>query len=139
MWDKRTELIRREIAKYVGEDVANQIPSVAVDNHNETTPDGKQWLGEFFTKVFVRASEAGSLPFAAAMTESLSSSSGEPRIKLNEQQKTEVKKKIDKALIGGLAAGGASVGLFFGPGGAIVGGLLGTVVGLRLELGRKNA
>jgi AIG1 family len=24
--DKRTELIRREIAKYVGEDIANQIP-----------------------------------------------------------------------------------------------------------------
>jgi predicted GTPase len=137
--DKRTELIRREIANYVGEDVASQIPSVAVDNHNETTPDGKQWLGEFFTKVFVRASEAGSLPFAAAMKESLSSSSGEARIKLNEQQKTEVNNKINKALIGGLAYSGAVIGQFLGPGGIIVGGLLGTVIGLGLELGRKNA
>jgi small GTP-binding protein len=40
----RTELIRKEIAKYVGEDTANQIPSIAVDNTSETTPDGKKWL-----------------------------------------------------------------------------------------------
>jgi hypothetical protein len=137
--DKRTELIRREIAKYAGEDIANQIPSIAVDNHSETTPDGKQWLGEFFTRVFVRASESGSLPLAAAMKDSLSSSSGEPRIKLDEQQKAEVEKKIRKGLLGGLASGGAVVGLFLGPGGVIVGGLLGTVVGLWLELDRRNA
>ena len=137
--DKRTELIRREIAKYAGGDIANQIPSIAVDNYSETTPDGKQWLGEFFTRVFVRASESGSLPFAAAMKESLFSSSGEPRIKLDQQQKAEVKNKINKGLIGGLASGGAVAGLFLGPGGTIVGGLLGTVVGLWLELERKHA
>jgi GTP-binding protein EngB required for normal cell division len=131
--DKRTELIRKEIAKYVGEDIANQIPSIAVDNQSETTPDGKKWLGEFFTKVFVRASESGSLAFAAAMKDSLFSSSGEARIQLDENQKAEVKKKINKGLIGGLASGGTAVGLFLGPGGAIVGGLLGTVVGLWLE------
>ncbi|WP_414546343.1 GTPase [Nostoc sp. CCY0012] len=137
--DKRTELIKREIAKYAGEDIANTIPSVAVDNNNQTTPDGKQWLGEFFTKVFVRVSESGSLPLAAAMKDSLSTSTGEARISLNEQQKAEVKKKINKGLIGGLAYGGAVVGQILGPGGIVVGGLLGTVVGLWLELDRKNA
>jgi small GTP-binding protein len=135
----RTELIRKEIAKYVGEDIANQIPSIAVDNTSETTPDGKKWLGEFFTRVFVRASESGSLAFAAAMKDSVFSSSGKARIELDENQKEEVKNKINKGLIGGLASGGASVGLLLGPGGAIVGGLLGTVVGLWLELDRRNA
>jgi hypothetical protein len=53
--------------------------------------------------------------------------------------KEEVKNKINKGLIGGLASGGVSVGLLLGPGGAIVGGLLGTVVGLWLELDRRNA
>jgi len=50
-----------------------------------------------------------------------------------------VQKKIRKGLIGGLASGGAVVGLFLGPGGVIVGGLLGTVVGLWLELDPRNA
>ncbi|MEA5530273.1 GTPase [Dolichospermum sp. UHCC 0684] len=135
----RTELIRKEIAKYVGEDTANQIPSIAVDNKSETTPDGKKWLGEFFTRVFVRASESGSVVFAAAMKDSAFSSSGKSRIELDENQKEEIKNKIKKGLIGGLASGGTVVGLFLGPGGAIVGGLLGTVVGLWLELDRRNA
>lgn len=137
--NKRTALIRKEIAKYVGEETANQIPSIAVDNLSETTPDGKKWLGEFFTRVFVRASESGSLAFAAAMKDSVFSSSGKARIELDENQKEEVKNKINKGLIGGLASGGTAVGLFLGPGGAIVGGLLGTVVGLWLELDRRNA
>lgn len=135
----RTELIRKEIAKYVGEDTANQIPSIAVDNKSETTPDGKKWLGEFFTRVFVRASESGSVVFAAAMKDSAFSSSDKSRIELDENQKEEIKNKIKKGLIGGLASGGTVVGLFLGPGGAIVGGLLGTVVGLWLELDRRNA
>ncbi|PAX45684.1 hypothetical protein, partial [Brunnivagina elsteri] len=137
--NKRTELIRREIAKYVGEDIANQIPSIAVDNQSETTPDEKEWLGEFFTRIFVRASESASLPFAAAMKDSISSSLGEPRIKLDEQQKAEVGNKIRKGLMAGLAGGGAAAGLLLGPGGALVGGLLGTVAGLWLELNRRNA
>ena len=135
----RTELIRKEITKYVEEGTANQIPSIAVDNLSETTPDGKKWLGEFFTRVFVRASESGSLAFAAAMKDSVFSSSGKARIELDENQKEEIKNKINKGLIGGLASGGTAVGLFLGPGGAIVGGLLGTVVGLWLELDRRNA
>jgi tRNA U34 5-carboxymethylaminomethyl modifying GTPase MnmE/TrmE len=63
---KRTELIRKEIAKYTGDQVANNIPSVAVANKNETTPDGRKWLGELYTKVFVRMSEKGTIPFLLA-------------------------------------------------------------------------
>ncbi|MEH2393607.1 MAG: GTPase [Nostoc sp.] len=136
--DKRTELIRREIAKYIGEEKADKIPSVAVDNKSKTTPDGKTWLGEFFTKVFLRASESGSLPLAAAMKDSLTSSSGEARIDLDDKQKAEVNKKINKLLIGGLAYGGSVVGQIFGSGGIIVGGLLGSAVGLWMELDRRR-
>jgi predicted GTPase len=63
---KRTELIQKEIAKYTGDEVANNIPSVAVANKSDTTPDGKKWLGELYTKVFVRMSEKGTIPFLLA-------------------------------------------------------------------------
>ncbi|MTJ08744.1 GTPase [Anabaena sp. UHCC 0204] len=66
---KRTELIRKEIAKYVGVTIANNIPSVAVDNQNKTTPDGKQWLGELYTQVYVRMSTNGAVPFLMATVE----------------------------------------------------------------------
>ncbi|MGK7958426.1 MAG: GTPase [Crocosphaera sp.] len=60
---KRTELIRKEISKYAGVQIANNIPSVAVDNKNKLTPDGKKWLGELFTQVYLRLSEEDVLPF----------------------------------------------------------------------------
>lgn len=63
---KRTELIRKEIAKYVGYEVANNIPSVAVGNNSEITPDGQTWLAKLYTKVFVRMSEKGTIPFLLA-------------------------------------------------------------------------
>jgi GTP-binding protein EngB required for normal cell division len=63
---KRTELIRKEIAKYTGDEVASNIPSVAVANKSDTTPDGNKWLGELYAKVFVRMSEKGTIPFLLA-------------------------------------------------------------------------
>jgi hypothetical protein len=64
--EKRTELIRKEISKYANAEIANNIPSVAVDNKSKTTPYGEEWLGELYTKVFVRMSERGLLPFLIA-------------------------------------------------------------------------
>ncbi len=64
--NKRTELIRKEIAKYVDAEVANTVPSVAVDNMSTTTPDGEDWLGELYTTVFVSMSERGIVPFLMA-------------------------------------------------------------------------
>ncbi|MBW4580026.1 MAG: hypothetical protein KME42_10700 [Tildeniella nuda ZEHNDER 1965/U140] len=46
--------IRSVIAEYTSLDIAECIPVVAVANGREVTPDGKQWLGELWTKVFVR-------------------------------------------------------------------------------------
>lgn len=63
---KRTELIRQAIAKYTSSDLANSIPSVAVDNKNLTTPNGEKWLGELYTKVFTQVSKQGALSFFLA-------------------------------------------------------------------------
>lgn len=71
---KRTELIRKEIANHTGYEVANNIPSVAVANKCETTPDGKTWLGELYTKVFVRISEKGTIPFLLATAQRINNS-----------------------------------------------------------------
>ncbi len=69
--NKRTELIKKEIVKYTSIEVVNIIPSVAVDNKNSTTPDGKEWIGELYTKVFIRMSERGLLPFLTATADSI--------------------------------------------------------------------
>ena len=48
---KRTELIRREIALHAGAEIAAKVPSVAIENKADTTPDGKPWRGELYVKV----------------------------------------------------------------------------------------
>lgn len=69
--NKRTELIKKEIVKYTSIEVVNIIPSVAVDNKITTTPDGKEWIGELYTKVFIRMSERGLLPLLTATADSI--------------------------------------------------------------------
>lgn len=64
--EKRGELIRKEIAKYAPASIADGVPSVAVDNTNSTTPDGQEWLGELYTKVFTRMSDRGLTAFYLA-------------------------------------------------------------------------
>lgn len=137
---RRTELIHKEISKHTSPNIAQQIPSLPVENTSKTTSDGKDWLGELFTLVLERASDAGSIPFAAGMKDSFGSESSngntndEPRINLDDEQKERVKKKLDASLVGMFAAGGAILGSLFGPGGTIVGGLLGSAIGLRMQL-----
>jgi small GTP-binding protein len=63
---ERTKRIRNEIAKHTGNEIANKIPAVAVDNKSQTTPDGKRWLEELYTQVFIRMSERGAIPFLMA-------------------------------------------------------------------------
>nr|WP_272819392.1 GTPase [Scytonema hofmannii] len=98
---ERTEDIQSAIAKYTGIEIASQIPSVAVDNKNETTPDGKVWLAELYTKVFVRMSKRGTIPFLLTTVKRLSFSSifftpasKWQNIELNENQKKEIKEKL---------------------------------------------
>jgi hypothetical protein len=64
--EERTKRIRDEIAKHTGNEIANKIPAIAVDNKSQTTPDGKRWLEELYTQVFVRMSERGAIPFLMA-------------------------------------------------------------------------
>jgi len=152
---ERTKRIRNEIAKYTGAEVASNIPSVAVDNKIPTTPDGKRWLEELYTKVFVRMSERGAIPFLMATAPRINKSpsgktNAEPNWRFygNEEdnadknsgfdvkdfffiqaQKELIKQKIIE-VIPALAVAGAGVGAAVGgPVGAAIGGALGAAVG----------
>jgi hypothetical protein len=83
--EKRTELIRKEIAKYTGIGIANNVPSVAVDNKNERTPDGEKWLGELYTQIYARISAKGAAPFFMATVE---------RVKRPEKEREVIIEKI---------------------------------------------
>lgn len=69
--EKRTELIREVIAKYTDSETAINIPSVAVDNTNEITPDGEKWLGELYTKIFTRIAQKATSTFLLATADSI--------------------------------------------------------------------
>ena len=144
--EKRTELIRKEIAKYTGIAIANNVPSVAVDNKSDTTPDGEKWLGELYTQIYARISAKGATPFLMATVmrikgpekerEVIIEKISEPvptyaPIELNQRQAAVVQNKTAEVL--GLASAGASVGAVIGslggPVGAAVGGAVGGVIG----------
>lgn len=148
---KRTELIQKEIAKHAGVEIANNVPSVAVDNQSKTTPDGEKWLGELYTKVFTRISQHSAIPFLFATAEFVkprqqetsryealhseqprykAPQHGQPRIELNDKQKIEIRKTIDAKIIPGVAAVGAMIGAVGGPLGAAIGGTIGAAIGV---------
>lgn len=155
--EKRTELIRKEIAKYTGVAVANNIPSVAVDNTSEITPDGQKWLGELYTQVYTRISAKGAVPFFLATVERIKrpekenqvikqapAPSATPRyerpIELNERQAEIVRNKTTD-VVGATLAGagvGSAIGALGGPVGATVGGLVGAAIGFFGSLFRKR-
>ncbi|MBW4563995.1 MAG: 50S ribosome-binding GTPase [Mojavia pulchra JT2-VF2] len=154
---KRTELIRNEIAKYTGIGIANNIPSVAVDNKSETTPDGEKWLAELYTQVYARMSAKGAAPFLMATVERVKPPKKEKEvvkeviyvptpvrnpdpeetakysrpIELNDRQAEIVRNKTSDVLQ--FTVAGASVGAAFGaiagPAGAAIGGAIGGVIG----------
>ncbi|MBX9255469.1 50S ribosome-binding GTPase [Desmonostoc muscorum CCALA 125] len=163
---KRTELIRNEIAKHVGINIANNIPSVAVDNKSETTPDGEKWLAELYTQVYARMSAKGATPFFMATVERVkapekekevvkevvyvptpvASLPSEPTpkyipIELNPRQAEIVRNKTSEVLeltVAG-ASVGAVIGAIAGPLGAAVGGAIGGAIGFIGGLfGRKK-
>jgi GTP-binding protein EngB required for normal cell division len=153
LWE-RTKRIRDEIAKHTGHEIANKIPSVAVDNKSQTTPDGKRWLEELYTQVFIRMSERGAIPFLMATATRINKNNRDPNWtfynqskfknedKENENrefnvndfifngiQKELIKKKLIE-VIPALAAAGASAGAVVGgPIGAAIGGVVGAAVG----------
>jgi GTP-binding protein EngB required for normal cell division len=64
-----TDLLRKEIAGHTDSNIAKNIPAIAVANgENEPlpTPDGKAWLDELYTQVFLRISSIAAIPFYLA-------------------------------------------------------------------------
>ena len=124
---ERTAVVKEYIEK-ITKRSQNSLISVAVDNSFAKLPNNEPWLPELFTKVIEQASNKGSIAFAAGIgneTQAESKDSG-PRIDLNPQQK----KRVELRMGGLLAATGAGAlaGGIFGPGGAVVGGIVGAAL-----------
>lgn len=124
---ERTAVVKEYIEK-ITKKKQNSLTSVAVDNSFDKLPNNQPWLPELFTKVIEQASNKGSIAFAASLgneTQAESKDSG-PRIDLNPQQK----KRVELRMSGLLAAAGAGAlaGGIFGPGGAVVGGIVGAAL-----------
>lgn len=66
---ERSKIVRAEIGKYFKG--SSKIPSVAVSNITPLLPNGKPWLGELFTQVFLRFSDKGALPFLQSMSKDI--------------------------------------------------------------------
>ena len=62
----RTQLVKEEIAKYNGKDISDNLPSIAVDNTGDTTPDGQTWINKLYFTVYHRISSRGFAPFFVA-------------------------------------------------------------------------
>jgi tRNA U34 5-carboxymethylaminomethyl modifying GTPase MnmE/TrmE len=136
---KRTQSVRQAIAEYIKDtDIAYQIPAVAIVNKNSTqpyaktdkTPDGKEWLGEFFTVVAERVSMKGMIALLSFLTPSITK-----RTRFNKQQKTIIRRKFVEAVLQStgtaMGIGAAVAGLLNAPiiigfsGAGIVGALIG--------------
>lgn len=143
----RSELVRREIARHAGLEIAKSIPAVAVDNTSHLTPDGKTWRSELYSQTFMKVSRDSLLSFAlgtASLLRSRQSPSGEQNrgnvrsrrtsedgvpfdgIELSEQQERQLGERIHRESLGEYIAGGA-VGV--GVAGAIGLGLSEAVAG----------
>lgn len=123
---ERTAVVKEYLQRITKRNLGN-LSSIAVDNAFERLPNNEPWLPELFTKVIEQASNKGSIAFAASIgQETKSDESSGPRIDLNQQQQ----KRVELRLRGLLAATGAGAlaGGIFGPGGAVVGGIVGAAL-----------
>lgn len=124
---ERTQVVKDYIEKITGKKQVS-LSSVAVDNAFESLPNNQPWLPELFTRVIEQASNRGSIAFAASVGKEASSNSSDtgPRINLNEHQKKRVELKL-RGLLAATGAGALAGGIF-GPGGAVVGGIVGAAL-----------
>jgi hypothetical protein len=135
---ERTKVVREEIAKYAP-GAARSVPSVAVSNVLANTPDGRPWLGELFTVVLARFSDAGMVPLLVSMKEDLRPTKkpegggpAKPRIALTRDQKARVRNALFDRVCKGVVKGGefgAMIGKHFGRYGPAVGAVLGGAAG----------
>lgn len=130
--DNKTKIIRQLVADCISnKEVADQIPVVAIDNDSKTTPDGKEWLGYFFTAVVQRVSKQGTIALLYMLNESIRNR----RIILDKKQKAIIRKKFVEAVIqsaGTLIGVGVTVAtiinapiIIYFAGGGIAGTLIG--------------
>ncbi|MEH2326297.1 MAG: GTPase [Nostoc sp.] len=152
---ERTKRIQYAIAKYTGDEVASTIPSIAVDNKNQTTPDGKRWLEELYTQIFKRMSDRGALPFFLAtvtrikktgkkrkkQTQKNPSENYEPNdandnesdINFNSQQREDIKTKLFSVVPILEKICGSLGSIFGGSIGKTIGETIGGVIGHGLD------
>ena len=124
---ERTAVLSEYICKIIGEEYY-ELASVAVDNQNKFLPNNQEWLPELFTRVIEQASNKGGVAFAASIGQETysDSNSSQPRINLNSDQKKRVELRM-RGLFAAVGAG-ALTGSMFGPGGAVVGGIVGAAL-----------
>lgn len=93
---KIQDLIKQQLIKahIYDSNIAYNIPAVAIDNYSKTTPDGKEWLGIFFTAIVDRVSKEGTIALLAMLTDSISQ-----RTIFNKYQKSIIRKKFIEAVI----------------------------------------
>lgn len=139
---ERTKRIRNEIAKYTGDKIANKIAVIAVDNKSKTltTPDGKRWLEELYTKVFKRMSDRSATPFFLATSRRIKSNKegnqsdrDNKNFSFDEEQKTTIKNKLFSAIPILEKIGGAIGSLFSGSIGKSLGESIGSLVGYGID------
>jgi len=128
-YQKRTELLKKEILKFANKSVTGDVPSIAIDNQSSLIPNGEAWISNFYMTVLQRISDAGKTPFVLATIKRVEN--GE--IPLSEEQVKEVIKSgfdikgaIDITSLFAPSIGGA-IGL-------IIGGTIAPFVGVGLGL-----
>lgn len=133
---QRTSVIRKEIGLYYKG--ARRIPAIAVSNTQELLPNGKPWLPELFTQVFISFRDSSALPFLKSMESDIGAKQSKkpsdtpPRISLNEEQKSKIKDSMLKRISAGATLGagiGQKIGKTFGPIGEAIGVGLGALAG----------
>jgi len=123
---ERTSVVREYLQRITKKSL-DSLSSIAVDNAFENLPNNEPWLPELFTRVIEQASNKGSIAFAASLgQETKSDQSSAPRIDLNQQQQKRVELKL-RGLLAATGAGALAGGIF-GPGGAVVGGIVGAAL-----------
>ncbi len=93
---KIQELIKQQLIEshIYDSNIAYNIPAVAIDNYSKTTPDGKEWLGIFFTAIVDRVSKEGAIALLSMLTDSISK-----RTIFDKYQKSIIRKKFVEAVI----------------------------------------
>lgn len=98
---ERSRLLRERIYKETSTESALSIPTIAISNKKETTPDGDLWLGELFTHTLTRISNSGTFPLLAVTSDRLKIQNSplplnrQHNIPINQGQKRQIKQTLE--------------------------------------------